>query len=85
MAVRGDAANNRGPVFLRSYTNPLDPSLIPNIKLWEAARATSAAPYYFEPIKVGKYELVDGGLGANNPLGWFVICSLATSMFNNDD
>ena len=59
-------------VFLRSYTNPLDPSLIPNIKLWEAARATSAAPYYFEPIKVGKYELVDGGLGANNPLGWFV-------------
>ncbi|KAL1629248.1 hypothetical protein SLS56_005471 [Neofusicoccum ribis] len=70
MAVRRDAANNRVPVFLRSYSNPLDKSLLPGVKIWEAARATSAAPYYFEPIKVGDYELVDGGLGANNPLGW---------------
>ncbi|KAF9641555.1 putative protein kinase subdomain-containing protein [Lasiodiplodia theobromae] len=57
-------------MFLRSYKNPLEESKIPNIKIWEAARATSAAPYYFKPIQVGSYELVDGGLGANNPLGW---------------
>ena len=76
MAVRNDAGNNRAPVFLRSYTNPLNPSLLPAVKLWEAARATSAAPYYFPPIKVGHYELVDGGLGANNPLGWSVTVRL---------
>ncbi|KAF2875149.1 acyl transferase/acyl hydrolase/lysophospholipase [Massariosphaeria phaeospora] len=74
MAVRKDAANNRGPVFLRPYINksPPDESAIqiPDIKIWEAARATSAAPAYFKPFAIGKYELLDGGLGANNPLGW---------------
>ncbi|KAI9935105.1 hypothetical protein ASPWEDRAFT_31438 [Aspergillus wentii DTO 134E9] len=69
-AVRKDAANNRGPVLLRSYKHPHLPSTLPNIKLWEAARATSAAPVYFKSIRVGDYELVDGSLGANNPLGW---------------
>ena len=64
------AANNRGPVILRSYKNKREGSELPSIKLWQAARATSAAPSYFEPIKVGEYRLVDGGLGANNPLGW---------------
>lgn len=72
MAVQSKAANNRAPMFLRSYENPLEKSAIPNIKIWEAARATSAAPYYFKPIQVGNFKLVDGGLGANNPLGWLV-------------
>jgi patatin-like phospholipase/acyl hydrolase len=72
MATREESASNRGPVFLRSYTNDLDPpgSDLANIKLWEAARATSAAPGYFRPIQVGQVKLVDGGLLANNPLGW---------------
>jgi uncharacterized protein len=40
--------------------------------LWQVARATSAAPTYFEPCKIagaGKdyYALVDGGVYANNP------------------
>ena len=77
MAVRKDAANNRGPVFLRSYlpnytVMEIDEiaALLPDIKVWEAGRATSAAPAYFKAFSVGKYELVDGGLGANNPLGW---------------
>jgi patatin-like phospholipase/acyl hydrolase len=43
-----------------------------NMKLWQAARATSAAPAYFKPLQVNGYTLVDGGLGANNPLGWYV-------------
>lgn len=72
MAVRADAANNRAPVFLRSYTNPQTKSLLPQCLVWEAGRATSAAPTYFSQIKVGGYELVDGGLLANNPLGWSV-------------
>lgn len=33
----------------------------------EAARATSAAPTYFDPATVGKRVLVDGGVMANNP------------------
>lgn len=43
-----------------------------NFKLWEVARATSAAPTYFEPKKIksesgNEYNLVDGGVFANNP------------------
>ena len=39
--------------------------------MWLAARATSAAPTYFEPVKLpaGKdyWALIDGGMFANNP------------------
>lgn len=72
MAVSQKAGNNRAPLFLRSYQNPEEISKLPDIKIWEAARATSAAPAYFVPMTVGEYRLVDGGLGANNPLGWYV-------------
>lgn len=39
-------------------------------KIWEAARATSAATTFFDPITIGKYkqEFVDGGGGNNNPV-----------------
>lgn len=70
VATRRDALNNRGPVFLRSYKHPHDSRGLSNVKIWQAARATSAAPTYFSSMKVGDYELVDGGLSANNPLGW---------------
>ncbi|CAG7941661.1 unnamed protein product [Penicillium salamii] len=75
MATREESANNRGPVFLRSYTNDLDPpdADLASIKLWQAARATSAAPGYFKPMDIGRVTLVDGGLLANNPLGWLWI------------
>jgi hypothetical protein len=33
----------------------------------QAARATSAAPKFFEPIIVNGFSFHDGGLGANNP------------------
>ncbi|KAF8237995.1 FabD/lysophospholipase-like protein [Tricholoma matsutake] len=46
-------------------------SLLPDCLVWQAGRATSTAPSYFTPVKVGMYKLVDGGLLANNPLGWF--------------
>lgn len=42
-----------------------------NFKMTEVARATSAAPTYFEPFHLQKddrtYVLVDGGVFANNP------------------
>ena len=69
-ADRRDSSNNRGPVFLRSYVNQTMRSLLPEVKLWEAARATGAAPGFWDSIEVGDYTLVDGGLGAMNPLGW---------------
>ena len=39
-----------------------------NCKIWEAARATSAAPTFFKRIEIGrKQPFIDGGLGRNNP------------------
>ncbi|PMD59777.1 FabD/lysophospholipase-like protein [Hyaloscypha bicolor E] len=39
--------------------------------VWQAARATSAAPTFFKRLKIGpqhaKEEFLDGGLGSNNP------------------
>jgi len=38
--------------------------------IWEACRATSAAPSFFDPVRIGPYdqEFVDGGLLYNNPI-----------------
>jgi len=40
--------------------------------IWEAARATSAAPKFFKRIIIGgpgsQEEYVDGGMGCNNPI-----------------
>jgi hypothetical protein len=35
--------------------------------IWEAGRATSAAPTFFKPIQVGRGVFIDGGLAHNNP------------------
>ena len=53
------------PVLFRSYQSPGTDS---SCKVWEAARATSAVPFFFKPIVLGnKHPLIDGGLGCNNP------------------
>ncbi|KAK0713548.1 acyl transferase/acyl hydrolase/lysophospholipase [Lasiosphaeria miniovina] len=70
MAVNQLGANNHAPVTLRTYEHPLDKPALPEIKLWEACRATSAAPSYFPPLEVSGVKFLDGGLQANNPLGW---------------
>ena len=36
-------------------------------QMWQAARATAAAPTYFEPAPVDQHLLIDGGVVANNP------------------
>ena len=36
--------------------------------VWQAARATSAATSFFDPVMIGDEEFVDGALGHNNPL-----------------
>lgn len=67
----------RDPFFFRSRKARTDPDY--DYYMWEVARATSAAPTYFEPAKVRSlkqaadgdrlsfYALVDGGVFANNP------------------
>jgi len=43
-----------------------------NCPIWQAARATSAAPTFFKRIHIGEKgleeEFIDGGLGCNNPI-----------------
>lgn len=39
----------------------------PEFSVFDAARATSAAPTYYSPHQVGNMLLVDGGVIANNP------------------
>jgi patatin-like phospholipase/acyl hydrolase len=61
----------RKPFFFRSRRAAADP--IYDFPMREAARATSAAPTYFEPPQLvneadgERYALVDGGVFANNP------------------
>jgi len=53
------------PVLFRSYQSHETHS---GCKIWEAARATSAAPSFFKSIEIGnKQPVIDGGLGCNNP------------------
>ena len=45
-----------------------NPGLAQDVPIWQVARATSAAPTYFAPLKIGELEYLDGGFGAtNNP------------------
>lgn len=63
------------PFFFRSRMARLRPDH--DFAMWEAARATSAAPTYFPPFRLpgdgeDYFALVDGGLFANNP----ALCAL---------
>lgn len=58
-------------IKLTTYRNPRHlGDLLKTTKIWQAARATSAASTFFEPIEIGPYdeEFVDGASGANNPI-----------------
>lgn len=50
-------------------SNELNPGRVQRdpTKIWEACRATSAAPLYFNKINLGGVRYMDGGVGANNP------------------
>ncbi|KAK4233068.1 acyl transferase/acyl hydrolase/lysophospholipase [Achaetomium macrosporum] len=65
-----DVKARAGPRLFRTYRVRENASF--NCTIWEACRATSAAPSYFEPIKIGddgeQETFVDGGLGYNNPV-----------------
>lgn len=55
------------PVLLRTYQSGSAPI---QCTIWEAARATSAAPTFFPPVTLRNYhgsQFVDAGVGCNNP------------------
>src|SRR5947207_3996094 len=52
-------------IRMRTY-NTDDDDAFP-AKIWEAARATSAAPTFFDPIVINGIKYGDGGTGWNNP------------------
>jgi patatin-like phospholipase/acyl hydrolase len=69
--VTGYEIERRVPFFFRSARARTDPAY--DFRLRDAARATSAAPTYFEPHQIpvagsrDYWALVDGGVFANNP------------------
>lgn len=63
IAIRIYAAGSA--VQMRSYSiNTADAF---SARIWEAARATSAAPGFFKPITINGVTYGDGGTGWNNP------------------
>lgn len=65
------SGNTSTPTLFRSYRELRGTSSLYNFtKIWEAARATSAAPTFFDPIKIGPTQrpFGDGSMGANNPI-----------------
>jgi predicted acylesterase/phospholipase RssA len=57
------------PVILTAYDLQAREALLlrGGLSMVDAAHATSAAPTYFEPVKLGDRTLVDGGVFATNP------------------
>jgi predicted acylesterase/phospholipase RssA len=53
---------------LRTYEFQPEESRATDCAMWEAARATSAAPVYFPPMEINGQEDFDGGLKRNNPI-----------------
>uniref|UniRef100_A0A0D2XIV4 PNPLA domain-containing protein n=1 Tax=Fusarium oxysporum (strain Fo5176) TaxID=660025 RepID=A0A0D2XIV4_FUSOF len=47
--------------------NPSNAGPAHTTAIWEVARATTAAPRYFESIKIRGRKFLDGGMVANNP------------------
>ena len=44
-----------------------NPGAADSCQIWQAARATSAAPSYFEPVELGDRIFADGGITSKNP------------------
>lgn len=62
------SGEKRSLVCFRNYSLEGKADLEP--KIWEAARATSAATRFFDPITIGRFgqTFVDGAGGYNNPI-----------------
>lgn len=68
--------NMKEPFIFRSYNppssgvktkEPAEGARVIDCPLWEAARATSAAPTFFSPVAIEQSIFLDAALGFNNP------------------
>ena len=82
-----DIGNSSQFVFKTTFNNQKDgdgnkKSLVrdPDIALYDAILASSSAPIFFPPHKVGNFLLSDGGLWANSPV--LVALAEAKKIFN---
>lgn len=50
------------------YVQERNPGYSQRARIWQVARATTAAPTYFDPIVIDNCRYGDGGFGANNPI-----------------
>jgi hypothetical protein len=81
LATSVNNSSHYQPYLFRSYNGPPSEGLgdshtASSEMILQAARATTAAPTYFEPMRIFKsepvnfaepIELIDGGIGSNNP------------------
>lgn len=69
------------PVLLRSYETSSATERDYTCHIWEAARATSAAPLFFEPVtlKASGATFVDGAMRLSNPI--FEVLNEAERLF----
>jgi predicted acylesterase/phospholipase RssA len=65
-ACQTDNLNNKLATHFRTY--PFEQDYFPNCTIWEAGRATTAAPTFFEAISIDNRKYVDGALQINNPV-----------------
>ncbi|ERS99122.1 hypothetical protein HMPREF1624_04318 [Sporothrix schenckii ATCC 58251] len=68
--LQQDTQARAGPTLFRTYK--VREHATYDCTIWEASRATSAAPAYFDAIAIGEpgeeEVYIDGGLGYNNPI-----------------
>lgn len=80
-------ANQEVPRLFRTYRAPrISQDAGPDCDIWQAARATTAAPKYFPEITIdgsnGPETYADGALGFNNPAKF--VLTEATDVFGSD-
>ena len=55
------------PELFRTYSSQDEEPIVEDCTIWQAARATTAAPTFFKPITIGNQSFIDGVMAHNNP------------------